>query len=243
MTGKRPPTVGLTCTTIQTHRRPPRLGGNRAYVDALVRAGAAPLLIPHLTDRALLHIVYGLLDGLLLPGGEDLDPTHYGESRHQRCGPADLERDEVELTITRWAMDDRKPLLAICRGAQVLNVALGGSLYQDIQALAPVAEKHDWKPDYPRDLLSHTVAVTPHTRLAHIVGAASVPVNSLHHQAIRRVAPGLTVAACAPDQIVEAVEAEGHPFAIGVQWHPEELASEDVRAQRLFDALVDACDE
>lgn len=138
-------------------------------------------------------------------------------------------------------MDEGKPLLAICRGVQVLNVALGGSLYQDIQGLAPGAEKHDWKPDYPRDRLSHTVAVTPHTRLAHILGAASLPVNSLHHQAIRRVAPGLTVTACAPDQIVEAVEAGAHPFAVGVQWHPEELASGDVRAQRLFDALVEAC--
>lgn len=214
----------------------------------MARAGAAPLLIPNLTDETLLRTLYDLLDGLLLSGGEDVDPAHYGEPRHEKCGPVSPDRDEVELTLTRWAMDEGKPLLAICRGIQVLNVALGGSLYQDIQAQVQGAGKHDWRPGTPRNHLSHTVIVVPHTRLAHILGALNSPrplywVNSLHHQAIKDVAPGLTVAARAPDGIVEAVEAEDHPFAIGVQWHPEELAADsmDVRAQRIFDALVEAC--
>jgi len=213
------------------------------------------------------------LDGLLLAGGEDVDPACYGEPRHEKCGPVSPDRDKAELTLTRWAMDDGKPLLAICRGIQVLNVALGGSLYQDIQAQARGADKHDWHPGYPRNRLSHKAIVTPQTRLAHILGSLNsphplgslnsphtqdplnsphpldslnsprslcIPVNSLHHQAIKDVAPGLTVAARAPDKIIEAVEAEAHSFAIGVQWHPEELADNDVQAQRIFDALVEA---
>ena len=272
MTNKRLPTIGITCLDDQPTQdqhlpsfdklRTPRFGQNQAYVHAVARAGAAPLLIPNLTDKTLLRTLYDLLDGLLLSGGEDIDPAHYGELRHEKCGPVSPDRDKVELTLIRWAMDDGKPLLGICRGIQVLNVALGGSLYQDIQTQVQGAGRHDGRPDYPRNCLSHpvlstacpeqsrrvegTAIVAPQTHLAHILGPLNSPrplywVNSLHHQAIKDVAPGLTVAACAPDGIVEAVEVEGHPFAIGVQWHPEELAENDVRAQRIFDALVEAC--
>lgn len=213
----------------------------------MTRAGAASLLIPQLTDKTLLRTIYDLVEGLLLSGGEDVDPAHYGEPRHEKCGLVSPDRDAVELTLTRWAMDDGKPLLAICRGIQVLNVALGGSLYQDVQAQVQEADKHDWHPGYPRNRLSHTAIIVPQTRLAHILGPLNSPcplhlsVNSLHHQAIKDVAPGLTVAARAPYKLVEAVEANGHPFAIGVQWHPEELADNDIRARRIFDALVEAC--
>ena len=240
MTDASAPTIGITCTTFQTVPGSPRLGQSRTYLDALVRAGAAPLMIPHLVDRTLLRTLYELVDGVLLPGGGDIDPSHYGEARHHKCGPISAERDEIEMTLTRWAMDDGKPLLAICRGIQVLNVALGGSLFQDIEAQVPEAEKHDWYPDHPRDLRAHTVAIDPQAHLAEILGSSSVPVNSLHHQALKEVAPGLMISAHAPDQIIEAVEAEGHPFALGVQWHPEELAGGDAPAQRLFDAFVKA---
>ena len=237
------PTIGITCLddhpTQEQHS--PRFGQNQAYSHAVARAGGAPLLIPNLTDKTLLRTLYDLLDGLLLSGGEDIDPAYYSEPRHEKCGPVSPDRDQVELTLTRWAMDDGKPLLAICRGIQVLNVALGGSLYQDIQAQVRGANKHDWRPGYPSNRLSHTVIVTPQTHLAHILETTSLPVNSMHHQAIKEVAPGLTVTARAPDNIIEALEAEEHPFAIGVQWHPEELADNDIGAQRIFDALVEAC--
>lgn len=279
MTNKRPfdnpstrpgllPAIGITGLddrpTLDQHA--PRFGQNQTYFYALARAGAAPLLIPNLTDKTLLRTLYELLDGLLLSGGEDVDPARYGETRHEKCGSISPDRDEVELTLVRWAMDDKKPLLAICRGIQVLNVALGGSLYQDIQAQVPGANRHDWYPNYPRNRLSHTVHITPQTHLARILETGSprqplsgsqvsshglarrdeaqdmtLPVNSLHHQSVKDVAPGLIVAARAPDGIIEAVEAEGHPFAIGVQWHPEELANGDARAQWIFDALVEAC--
>jgi putative glutamine amidotransferase len=242
------PTIGITCLDDQPtqDQHAPRFGQNQAYSHAVAKAGATPLLIPNLTDKTLLRTLYDLLDGLLLSGGEDVDPTHYSEPRHEKCGPIAPDRDEVELTLTRWAMDDGKPLLAICRGIQVMNVALGGSLYQDIQAQVPGADKHDWRASYPRDRLSHTVTVAPQTRLADILGPLNSPyplywVNSSHHQAIKDVAPGLTVTARAPDHVIEAVEAKGHPFAIGVQWHPEELADNDARAQRIFDALIETC--
>ena len=245
MTNKRLSIIGITCyddrPTLDQHA--PRFSQNQTYVHVLAKAGAASLLIPLLTDKTLLRTLYELLDGLLLAGGGDVDPAYYGEPRHEKCGPVSPDRDKVELTLARWAMDDGKPLLAICRGIQVLNVALGGSLYQDIQAQVRGGDRHDWHPGYPRNRLSHTVIVAPPTRLAHILGTTSLLVNSLHHQAIKDVAPGLTVAARAPDDLIEAVEVEGHPFAIGVQWHPEELAaiSRDVRSQRIFDALVEAC--
>jgi putative glutamine amidotransferase len=138
-------------------------------------------------------------------------------------------------------MEEARPLLAICRGIQVLNVGLGGTLYQDIQAQIPGASRHDWYPGYARDRRPHTVAITPGSRLAGIVEADLMRVNSLHHQSLRDVASRLAVTARAPDDVIEAVEADDHPFAIGVQWHPEELADDDPRAQHLFDAFVGAC--
>ena len=237
MNNTHSPVIGITCSIIQTEGRAPRLGQSRSYIDALVRAGAAPLLIPHLTGNDLLRTVYDQLDGLLLPGGDDVDPVRYGEPRHEKCGPISTERDETELMLARWAAEEGKPLLAICRGIQVLNVALGGTLVQDIEAQVPGAERHNWKPGYARDHLPHTVHVQPQTRLASLVGPGSLLVNSFHHQAIKEVAPGLVVTARAPDQIIEAVELD-HPFALAVQWHPEELAGADARAQGLFDALA-----
>jgi putative glutamine amidotransferase len=240
MSTRRLPIIGITSTSIQTDSGSWRTGQNQAYVDALVRAGAAPVLIPNLADRARLRPLHELLDGLLLSGGGDMDPACFGESRHEKCGLPDAARDETELLLIRWAMDEGRPLLAICRGIQVLNVALGGSLYQDIGAQVPGSERHSWASDVPRHQTVHTVSIEPDSRLARIVGTTSLPVNSFHHQALKDVASGLVVTAQAADQIVEAVEAPGHPFAIGVQWHPEEIAPYDVLAQRLFDALVKA---
>jgi putative glutamine amidotransferase len=243
MTGRRPPIIGITTIVTEAEQNPfpPRIGQNQAYIRGLVRAGAAPLMIPQLADASLVRALYERLDGLVLPGGEDIDPARYGQARHEQCGRVSPERDNMELALARWAVEDGVPLLAICRGIQVLNVALGGSLYQDIAAQVPGAERHDWYPGYPRDRLSHEVAISPQTRLVAILGDGSPRVNSLHHQALKEVPPALTVVAHAPDGIVEAVEITDHPFALGVQWHPEELADGDIRAQRLFDALIEAC--
>jgi putative glutamine amidotransferase len=242
MPGSDPPTIGLTTIALP----PPkpdgsfRLAQNRTYIQAVVSAGGLPLLIPHLEDMALLRAVYERLDGLLLPGGEDIHPSHFREPLHERCRSISPERDVTELPLTRWAVEEGKPLLGICRGVQVLNVALGGSLYQDIGAQRPGAGRHDWYPGFPRNLLAHSVDLVDGTRLAHILAASAAEVNSLHHQSVKDVAPVLEVSAVAPDGIIEAVEVRDHPFAVGVQWHPEELATRDAASQRLFEALVSA---
>jgi putative glutamine amidotransferase len=242
MPGSDPPTIGLTTIALAPAgaHRPPRLAQNRTYVQAVIRAGGLPLLIPHLEDKALLRAAYERLDGLLLTGGEDIHPGHFHEAIHERCRSISPERDATELPLARWAVQEGKPLLGICRGIQVLNVALGGSLYQDIGSQCPAAGRHDWYPGFPRTLLAHAAAVADGTHLARILGATALEVSSLHHQSIKDLAPALEVAAVAPDGIVEAVQVRDHPFAVGVQWHPEELAGTDAHSQRLFEALVRA---
>ena len=197
--------------------------------------------MPNLADKDLLRALYEQLDGLLLSGGGDVDPAHYGETVHEKCGSIDAARDTAELRLTRWVVEDGKPLLAICRGVQVVNVALGGSLYQDIEAQVSDSLTHTWYPEYPRNCRSHAVALEPGTRLAQILEAESLSVNSLHHQALKDLARPLIVSARASDGIVEAVESCSHPFLMGVQWHPEDLAPDDARQQSLFDWLVEAC--
>jgi len=235
------PVIGVICFEVAAEeQRSARACQSLTYVRALQSAGAAPLLIPPSSDVGSLHAVYRRLDGLLLPGGGDIEPAHYGEERHPRCAEPSPARDQTELTLARWSVEDGLPVLGICRGIQVLNVALGGSLYQDILAQVPGGTRHDWYPDHPRTLTPHDVTLAPGSRLAALTGVHSMPVNSLHHQAVKDPAPGLRVTAHATDGIVEAVEVPDHPFALAVQWHPEELAPIDPRAQRLFDALAAA---
>ncbi|MBN1656925.1 MAG: gamma-glutamyl-gamma-aminobutyrate hydrolase family protein [Anaerolineae bacterium] len=235
------PVIGLTCFEVPAQEnRSARACQSLTYVHALQRAGALPLLIPPSPDPHPLRVLLQRLDGLLLPGGGDVDPARYGEPRHEKCSEPTPARDDTELALARWAIDNRLPILGICRGLQVLNVALGGSLYQDILAQVDGGSKHDWYPDHPRTLISHAVTLAPGTHLAALAGVHSLPVNSLHHQALKEIAPGLLVTAHAPDGVVEAVEMPDHPFALAVQWHPEELAPGDPHAQRLFDALASA---
>jgi putative glutamine amidotransferase len=242
LTRQTQPTIGILCFNLSEKMSPgvPRCGQNLSYVRSVLQAGGVPMLLPQTDDQAALRALFERVDGLLLPGGGDIHPARYGEEVMPECGTIDLLRDDVELTLARWAVEERKPLLAICRGIQVLNVALGGSLFQDIAAQVPGAGQHVWYPDYPRDRLSHEVSVVADTRLAQSLGELRIDVNSLHHQAAKAVAPGLQVSARAPDDTVEGLEVPGHPFAVGVQWHPEELALTQVHARALFRAFVRA---
>jgi putative glutamine amidotransferase len=207
-------------------------------VAAVERAGGAPVLVPAGLAPAALRTIFGRLDGLLLPGGGDLDPSGYGAPPDPRVAGVDEGRDAAELALARWAAGASRPLFGICRGLQVLNVALGGSLYADV-AEHPGAERHAYYPGLPADLRPHTARVAAGTRLAEVLGAPLVEVNSLHHQACRSLAPGLAASAHAPDGLVEAVELPGHPFALAVQWHPECLP-EAPEMRRLFAAFVAA---
>jgi len=216
------------------------------YVQVLAEVGAVPWLIPLLpNDKETLRAIYERLDGVFLTGGVDVDPSEYGEIKHPLCGRTDPDRDAVEIQMVKWALEDKKPVLAVCRGFQVLNVAFGGTLFQDVGDQYPGAMKHDHFPKAdgtpPRDYLSHDVCVAPGSRLAQYLGSSQTPVNSMHHQGIKQLGPGLAANAWAPDGLIEGIEGTNGQFLIAVQWHPEELAQSDAGMRRLFTAFIDAC--
>ncbi len=211
------------------------------YIDALVRVGASPLIIPVAGDQDLLSHLINLVDGLMLIGGPDVDPVRYGETAHPGLRQITPSRDRMELRLTVWALQAQIPILAICRGIQVLNVAAGGRLWQDIASQIPNARKHDQHPDYREDHLAHPIQIAPGSRLAGICRQTRIDVNSLHHQAISQIGQGLAVVARADDGIIEAVESSGAQWVLGVQWHPEWLVARSEAMLALFRAFRDAC--
>lgn len=211
---------------------------NQTYVRELEKRGALPVLIPLNMSEATLHGTFQRLDGLFLPGGEDIDPSNYGEDRHEQLGPVDKERDRTELSLTRWAIEAGMPVLGVCRGVQLINVACGGALYQDLHSQAPHLDKHDfYPPKFERFRVSHNVEIEPDSRLAQALGHVH-EINSMHHQGIKRLGYGLRVVATAPDGLPEALECPALPFVLGVQWHPEELAKTDPHSADLFSRFV-----
>ncbi len=240
------PVIGVATQTIEAvpGELPPCWIMGQRYVHALRHAGAIPWLIPLLPDdRDTLREIYSRLDGVFLTGGVDVDPKNYGEQRAEYCGKTDPARDAVEIQLIQWAKEDQKPLFAVCRGIQIVNVALGGSLYQDVTKQVPTALRHDYFPtaDQPaRDYLAHPIDITNSSRLADLLGGTLVKVNSMHHQAIKQLAPGLTATAHAPDGIIEGVEGGNGQYLVAVQWHPEELEGRDAGMRRLFTSFVEA---
>src|SRR5450432_2456406 len=238
------PIIGITTQTLEPipGELPRCWVMSQRYVDVLTSAGALPWVIPLTHDMATLRAVYEKLDGVFLPGGVDMDPDQYSESRLPVCGVTDSDRDRVEVALVQWAMADRKPVLAVCRGVQVLNVAAGGTLYQDLAEWCDAAIKHDYWPNEvkQRQDLVHDVVIEEGTQLGAIVGAGTVTVNSMHHQGIKKLAPGLVVNAYAPDGLIEGVEGSDDGYLLGVQWHPEELVELDPAARRLFESFIEA---
>jgi putative glutamine amidotransferase len=215
---------------------------HRLYSEGVLAAGGAPVQIPHGVDHDTLRVIFDRLDGVLLAGGGDVDPGFYDETPSDLVYGVDRERDEMEMALVRWAVAEGKPLFAICRGIQVMNVALGGSLYQDVLTDMPGAMRHACfeKLGFARDHPAHDVQLSSGSRLVGLLGGDRFTVNSLHHQGLKETAPELSPTGRAPDGLVEAVEVAGHVFAIGVQWHPEALAPKDPVMRRLFEGLVDA---
>jgi putative glutamine amidotransferase len=209
------------------------------YVRSLEQAGALPVLLAATAAADAAELVHRL-DGLVLSGGGDVDPALYGRAAHPKLGRVDRGRDEFELALAREALARDLPLLAICRGLQVLNVATGGTLVQDIPSEWEGAGGHD--ATGPRWKRAHDVALEPRSRLRAILERDTVAVNSFHHQAVDRLGEGLVVCGrCPEDGIVEALEAPSRRFALGVQWHPESFCSRPDSFQPLFDAHVEAC--
>jgi putative glutamine amidotransferase len=213
------------------------------YLRALEAAGAVPLLI-HLTDDlTVVRALYERCDGILLPGGGDIDPAYFGEERHPLLGDVDAQRDTVEVALARWCREERKPLLGICRGIQVLNVAFGGSLWQDLPSQQPASLDHRHNTHLEvYDVEGHRLQIEPESWLAGRLDTDEVLANTMHHQAVKDVAPGLRVTGRSPDGMIEAVEGTGEHFVVGVQCHPEHLWRQaEPRWLRFFEGFVARC--
>jgi len=215
---------------------------SQPYVHALATSGVTPILIPSALTADALRAIYERVDGIVLSGGGDVHPQYLQVDPQAAalCTEIDEERDQTELTLTRWAMADDKPLFGICRGQQVMNVALGGSLITDIpsQIGKQVTHAIENAPDRRFKLL-HSVEVFAKTRLGRILGAGRVEVNSIHHQAVSSLGAGLIATATAPDGLIEALEAPDARFFLGVQWHPEEIFDRHPQMPLLFSAFAE----
>ncbi len=243
MTQKHHPLIGIPAAsyTDQEYVATPTNRFNGNYPAALAACGALPLVIPLNLPDAILREIFLRLDGLCLPGGVDVDPAYYGEPRHPDLGQVDTARDDTELKLARWALDADLPILGICRGIQLLNVAAGGSLYQHIPAQLPQAERHNYRlAEVAWDQPTHRVRLAEGSLLARVLGATEVMTNSYHHQAVKQVAVGFRTVAWADDGVVEGIEHPDRRFAVAVQWHPEGMFRADPFARRLFEAFVAA---
>ncbi|MFQ3535541.1 MAG: gamma-glutamyl-gamma-aminobutyrate hydrolase family protein [Aggregatilineales bacterium] len=219
-----------------------------SYVRSVAEAGGLPVLIVPTLDETTLRQTYERMDALLMAGGADVDPRHYGMEMTPKVYGVDPQRDQAELSMIRWAAQDDKPLFGICRGCQMMNVALGGTLYRDIPSEYPDFRgvNHSLSGAVARKQPAHQVDIFANSRLAAAmaVPAGHLAVNSMHHQAVCSVAPSLKVSALSEDGIIEAIELPQARFFIGVQWHPEELLQSEIESraamERLFKAFVEA---
>lgn len=216
-------------------------GQSHTYTDAVTNAGGAPFIVPIFNDIRALRRLYEQCQGLLFSGGNDIDPVFYRAEKTEHSKDASPKRDKHELQLLRWALDDNKPVLGICRGMQLINIALGGNLHQDINAALPKTQNHQisaHNEDFSH--LAHRLSLKPGSRLAHILGVTSIHTNALHHQAIKTLGHGLAAVAYAEDGIIEAVEHSTKRFVIGVQSHPEALVAKvDSEWHKLFNDFIE----
>ncbi len=232
------PLIGITTNQSHNVYWQPTIMLMQSYVNALIQAGGVPVLIPSLIAEDGWEAVYSRLDGILFSGGGDLSLERFSGEPHPRIDDVDQPRDSIELNFVNAAAADGKPFLGICRGCQVINVALGGSLYTHISDQLPDALDHDY-PGNKRTVLVHEVKIEEGTRIAEIYAEPIILVNSLHHQGLKDIAPSLRITGNAPDGLVEAVELPDHPFGLGVQWHPEWLTDQE-STRNLFRKFVEA---
>lgn len=213
----------------------------QSYVNAVMQAGGVPVLIPSLIAEDGWDAVYARLDGILFSGGGDISLDFFSGDPHPRIDDVDPQRDSIELKLAQAAASDAKPFLGICRGFQLINVALGGTLYTHIRDQVSNALDHDY-PGNKRTVLVHEVKIEEGTQIAEIYGEPIIKVNSLHHQGLKDIAPALRVTGHSPDGLVEAVELPDHPFGIAVQWHPEWLTDQE-STRNLFRKFVQSAEK
>ena len=235
----RQPLIGITCTQETPANSVTMERISVDYTRAIINAGGSPVIIP--TDYPVdeVEALRGALDGILLTGGGDIDPIRYRGKSHPRLIYVSPARDELEIALAKIAVKTDWPLLGICRGVQVMNVMLHGTLYVNIPTQFNSKLDHNTPYDQGRDLIAHEVTIEAGSRLAAIIGKDSIPVNSFHHQAARDIAPGLKISARATDGVVEGLELPDHRFFIGVQWHPECIQARPEQ-QALFKAFTKA---
>jgi len=236
------PFIGVTTTRFPNKADLPMVGATQAYVYSVMRAGGIPLMIPPGLSREQIDALMSRLQGVLLTGGGDIDPQRFNGEPNDSISDIDAERDELEIQLVQQASKSGLPFFGICRGHQVVNVALGGTLYTDIAAQIPQAQKHDFYPNIPRTYMAHNIHAEPGSLLYEILGVKTVFVNSLHHQAVKDIAPGLKATAYSHDGLIEGLELEGHPFGLAVQWHPEWLQNHSPM-QALFKTFIKAAAE
>lgn len=245
MKGRKRPLVGITpdvspARRTNGKRREPLIVIQDRYARALEAAGAVPVVLPVLPSSRNINAMIDRLDGLLVSGGNfDIHPRFYGEKPIRSLGEIKEERTDFELGLIALALKRDMPLLGICGGAQAINVALGGSLYQDIDAQYPDRIEHQ-RSDI-KDRGGHRIAIHEGTKLRKIVGRPSLQVNTTHHQAVKQPGKNLLVDASADDGIIEGIESAAHRFVVGVQWHPEFLVQRDAAQRKIFAAFVQAC--
>lgn len=208
---------------------------NKDYIDAIEKAGGMPVLLPPVEDQEILAYFVGLCDGFLFSGGIDVNPVLYGRSPHVALGNVNTHWDRADLALLHRILDTDKPVLAICRGHQLLNIACGGTLYQDLSEMPEPAFKHSQTANRADRI--HTVEIVPGSILGELFGT-SVFVNSFHHQTLWELGEGLRVTARSEDGVIEAVQMDAKPFVVGVQWHPEMLLTGSDDMLPLFEKLV-----
>lgn len=209
------------------------------YMKMIEDLGGFPVMLPLTTDQKELSQVLSICDGIIFTGGQDIEPALYHTRKSDECGPCCKERDKMEAYLFERAMFQDKPVLGICRGIQLMNVMLGGTLYQDLKKEHPSMVEHLMKALYDRPI--HIVNVIEHTMLADLIGVGYYPVNSYHHQAIRDIAQTAEVMAVSEDGLIEAISVPGQRFAVGVQWHPELIYTKDEKSKKLIQAFIGAC--
>jgi len=206
------------------------------YFKGLEMQGALPIMLPLIGDRHDVAHLLTKVDAVLFTGGQDVGPFMYGEDESEQLGETSLERDTLETILLQEALERDMPILGICRGIQLMNAALGGTLYQDIPTQLPSDIVHDQKAPY--DAPSHSVKIVNGTLLHDIIGKDEIMVNSLHHQGVKRLSPHMEKMAVAPDGLIEAANIKGQKFALSVQWHPEFSYKTDNDAKKIFKAFV-----
>ncbi len=233
------PLIGITAGHSKNKFGLPIIHLLRTYVDSTIAAGGVPVIIPSELSATDWQVLYAKLDGIIFSGGADMNPKIFNGEEHPTVNSVDHERDALEIAVVKQVVEDEKPFLAICRGFQVLNVALGGTLYTHIPDQFDNSIQHDSNRDLSRDYLAHEVKVDEDTRLAEILGEPILKVNSWHHQGVKEIPPMLKVTAHSPDGLVEGMEIPDHPYAIAVQWHPEWMP-ESPAMHNLFKTFIDA---